>query len=83
MCKFIESPHVMPGWVCCFCRTYNGLQRFECRGCDARRHEIEIPAAVIRCRECGFGWPSGQNVTGECPSCVRDGELARLRGAIN
>lgn len=32
-CARIHSAHVMPGWVCCRCRGYNGLQRTECRNC--------------------------------------------------
>jgi hypothetical protein len=23
----------MPGWGCCVCKTYNGLQRSECKMC--------------------------------------------------
>ncbi len=32
-CKRVEHPHVMPGWGCCKCATYNGLQRRECKAC--------------------------------------------------
>ena len=27
MCAYIQSKHVMPGYVCCVCKSYNGLQR--------------------------------------------------------
>ena len=34
-CKHIlDVPGLMPGWGCCKCKTYNGIQRFECRYCD-------------------------------------------------
>jgi len=32
-CKRIHSTHLMPGWSCCKCRCYNGLQRTLCREC--------------------------------------------------
>ena len=34
MCRLFEgSDHVLPGWVCCGCRIYNGAQRPECKNC--------------------------------------------------
>lgn len=27
MCTYISATHVMPGYLCCQCKTYNGLQR--------------------------------------------------------
>ncbi len=32
-CKKVDGAHVMPGWGCCKCRTYNGLQRSRCKSC--------------------------------------------------
>jgi hypothetical protein len=29
----LDHPNVMPGWACCQCRTYNGLQRPACKFC--------------------------------------------------
>jgi hypothetical protein len=37
MCECIIAPTVTAGYVCCACRTYNGLQRNECRACVAAR----------------------------------------------
>lgn len=28
-----DLKHIFPGWVCCKCRVYNGLQRKECKTC--------------------------------------------------
>src|SRR5688572_20468788 len=33
MCKFVKGSHVAPGWGCCHCRVYNGLQRMACKSC--------------------------------------------------
>lgn len=49
--KLYTSPHLMPGWLCCgsyvnmrrepptaeACRTYNNLNRIECKQCYAPR----------------------------------------------
>lgn len=32
-CKTINHPNIMPGWGCCMCRTYNGIQRKQCKQC--------------------------------------------------
>jgi hypothetical protein len=37
VCECIDAPSVMAGFGCCRCRTYNGLQRVECRACGAVR----------------------------------------------
>lgn len=34
MCNFVEGESIFPGWVCCACRCYNGLQRSNCKRCD-------------------------------------------------
>jgi len=34
-CKPLTNlTHVAPGWGCCRCRTYNGLQRTHCKSCE-------------------------------------------------
>lgn len=60
---------VMPGWACCRCHVYNGLQRVACRSCGEFRHDFEIPDTVKLCA-CGFGYrPSmGENLK-DCPVC--------------
>lgn len=42
-CIPVESPHVEPGWGCHLCRTYNGLQRSECRNCGHTRCAPSAP----------------------------------------
>ncbi len=78
MCKFIAGSALLPGWVCCRCRTYNGLQRCHCRACKEKPHEIEVPATVVQCANCGCGLPrgarhtrtlAGRDVRGKCPAC--------------
>jgi hypothetical protein len=32
-CAHVRASHVVPGWKCCQCRTYNGYQRPWCRNC--------------------------------------------------
>lgn len=34
-------PHLMPGWGCCKCRTYNGIMRTECKNCGHRRCDVK------------------------------------------
>lgn len=36
MCDTVDAQFVMPGWGCCRCRTYNGLQRSNCRHCGEK-----------------------------------------------
>ena len=33
MCKTIDHPSIMPGWSCCRCHLYNGLQHRVCKNC--------------------------------------------------
>lgn len=34
MCVYIpESAHLMEGWGCCKCKTYNGMRRLVCKYC--------------------------------------------------
>ena len=32
-CDKIDHPNLMPGWGCCKCRVYNGIQRHVCKSC--------------------------------------------------
>lgn len=36
-CEPVEHPNIMPGWGCCQCRTYNGIQRNACKHCGHER----------------------------------------------
>jgi hypothetical protein len=40
-CEPVESKRIMPGWICCECRTYNGEQRTECKWCKHLRCDLE------------------------------------------
>jgi hypothetical protein len=42
-CEKIDHPNIMPGWGCCKCRVYNGMQRIECKNCG---HVSCIPLDV-------------------------------------
>lgn len=37
MCNYVDSEHVMPGSVCCKCRTYNAISRERCKYCGQLR----------------------------------------------
>lgn len=58
VCTLILSKYVLPGWGCCQCHTYNGLQRKACKHC---RHkpciELPKPEQFGLCNECGV--PAG------------------------
>ena len=79
MCEFIEDTHVMPGYICHACKTYNGLQRTNCRACGKPHCALTIPEHVGRCPDCGWGYIKGETVTGnmagqqfeegKCPCC--------------
>ena len=67
-CVFVSTEGVMPGWGCCQCRVYNGLQRSHCRSCRHERCAISIPDAIAQCPECGFGVERGSERCGvRCP----------------
>ena len=58
-CKVIgPSDVLLPGWGCCQCRTYNGLQRDFCKRCG---HECCVAKPKAEqfglCNECGV--PAG------------------------
>lgn len=54
-CELIKgNEYILPGWGCCKCRTYNGLQRDECRGCGHRCCiEKPKPSKFGLCNICG------------------------------
>ncbi len=53
-CKIIETPRVLPGWMCCQCNTYNGLQRHDCKHCEHDRCGVDD---LDRTVEGFFGYP--------------------------
>ena len=79
-CAFIHTEHVMPGWGCCRCGAYNGLQRRECRMC---KHDtsVTVPNDIMRCVTCGFGFDSIETV-GPCPSCWADNVVRESAGRL-
>lgn len=75
MCKYIGAPDttgVMPGYGCCRCHQYNGLQRERCSHCKRKHCALKIPAEIRRCEDCGFGykaeWMAGLHYL--CPVCA-------------
>lgn len=38
MCEFVKGNHVAPGWGCCRCHIYNGMQRMACKSCGVASH---------------------------------------------
>lgn len=81
MCEFIEAHNLVPGYGCCACRTYNGLQRKHCKACGVAPCAFVVPTDVERCTGCGFGfWAAdlagrvfGRTVTiaeAGCPVCT-------------
>lgn len=36
-CRYVDAEGILPGWGCCACRAYNGLQRRACKACDHTR----------------------------------------------
>lgn len=86
-CEYVGSKHVLPGWGCCQCRVYNGLQRTECKNCGHPRGDIVIPENVARCPECGWGWEkdSPPDIVKErkiCPSCAADWVETSLKDLV-
>jgi hypothetical protein len=78
LCNYIGGSYILPGWGCCQCRAYNGLQRRECKHCGHKRHEIVPPDGVVQCPTCGWGYeetnpPVVVTQTRRCPSCAADG----------
>ena len=51
-CKLLlDLPNVFPGWGCCKCKTYNNIQRVECKICSHERCDgsviINQPEIII------------------------------------
>jgi len=70
-CNFVEHENIMPGWGCCSCRTYNGLQRTHCRECNHARCELVTPDDLKVCKNCGFGYrlEMRESLRRICPVC--------------
>lgn len=69
MCDYISTPNVAPGWGCCRCKSYNGLQRPVCRVCHEEAHTYLVPDTVVLCT-CGAGFePEQTPASGRCPNC--------------
>ena len=66
-CKFVEpDKFVMAGWGCCQCKTYNGLQRKDCKRCGHKPCvELPLPEKYDLCNECGV--PQGMAHVGHAP----------------
>lgn len=43
MCTFVKSDNVYPGYGCCRCKHYNGLQRVDCKACGVAHCELTVP----------------------------------------
>lgn len=43
MCDYIDSKVIAPGYKCCHCNVYNGMQRSECRDCQKAHCETLNP----------------------------------------
>ncbi len=71
MCTFIATENVMPGYICCVCRSYNGLHRSCTVNDDYRtlckryddQHNINrgncpltIPENIVLCSHCHAGF---------------------------
>jgi hypothetical protein len=53
-CALILMEGVLPGWGCCQCRTYNGLQRPFCKICGHDCcEEMPKPEKFGLCNTCG------------------------------
>lgn len=63
-CKFISGENVMPGWGCCECRSYNGLQRRICGNCGHIPCNVVLPMPheFGMCDDCGA--PKGMKHVG-------------------
>lgn len=57
-CQPFAGPNMIPGWICCRCRTYNGNTRPQCKHCQHNR--CNTPPREPARYGCGFcaGWYS-------------------------
>jgi hypothetical protein len=69
-CEFLPpTPTEMPGWGCCRCRTFNGLQRRECKRCGHTPcAPLPTPGDFNLCDECGV--PRGARHQGHANGAV-------------
>lgn len=51
-----DSKHVFPGWGCCVCASYNGLQRKFCKRCghECCNPDKPLPEKYNLCNVCGI-----------------------------
>lgn len=73
MCLYVEGPRIMPGYGCCRCRVYNGLQRDHCRTCRRAHCLLVVPPDVLRCANCRFAFVERDRALlegGLCPNCL-------------
>ena len=51
----LNEPYIMPGWGCCQCKHYNGLQRKNCKNCGHECCNLTKPLleAFDLCNNCG------------------------------
>lgn len=45
-CAPTNLEHVAPGWGCCRCQSYNGLQRLACKHCEHARCDLAPKATA-------------------------------------
>ncbi len=70
MCAGIfDIPTLAPGWACCRCKVYNGLQREVCKSCKQAHHGFTIPDSISRCPSCRFGYDTKTMHLSVCPVC--------------
>jgi hypothetical protein len=48
MCQQVGSQNLAPGWICCGCRIYNGIQRGECKQCEKAICRADTIAAPVQ-----------------------------------
>lgn len=76
MCQYVEGDYVTPGFGCCQCKTYNGLQRVVCKNCGRKPCSIVVPPHVLKCTRCGFALSKQDWAKKDvCPACVRGNPL--------
>lgn len=70
MCDFISDEYVVAGVICCQCKTYNGLQRVNCKviTCNNVLHKDQVPSS----RVCEWTYMSGCVWSGWKPACKQE-----------
>lgn len=68
-CQLVNAPNVLPGWACCICHSYNGLQRDGCKYCGHRCCFVKPkPEEFGLCNTCGV--PKGMAHVGHTPEGI-------------